>query len=76
MKPTRTSKAPTPVRLAIVHAGRTQRDIAAAIGMDEGQLSRIVNGLHADDATRERIARELGRKTEDLWPALSTEAAA
>lgn len=58
----------TPLKLAIVASGRHQKDIAAEIGMDPAQLSRIVNGLHAPDSTREAIARALGRKVEELWP--------
>lgn len=66
----------TPLKIAIVLTGRTQKDVAAAVadrlgwaqGSAESKLSRIVNGLHADDATRSAIAQELGRKLEELWP--------
>lgn len=58
----------SPLKLAIVGSGRTQKSIAAAIGMNEAHLSRIVNGLHCDDATREAIARELGTTVDELFP--------
>lgn len=62
------TKIPTPLRLAIVHSGRTQRDVAGEAGISEGHLSRIVNGLHTDDATQEAIARAIGKTVAELWP--------
>ena len=68
-------RTPTPLKLAIVQAGLTQKDIAAGIGIDPAQLSRIVNGLHVDDHTKQSIAREIQRRTgettsvSDLFPA-------
>jgi len=67
---------PTKLKLAIVQSGRPQKDIAAGVAAQLGwaessaqsKLSRIVNGLHADDATRAAIAQELGRTVPDLWP--------
>lgn len=60
-------RKPTRLKLAIVMSGRRQKDIAGALGMDEAHLSRIVNGLHCDDATRGRIAAEIGRKVSDCF---------
>lgn len=60
---------PTPLKRAIFESQRTQRDIADEIGMSPSHLSRIVNGLHADERTRSSIARALGRTTDELWPA-------
>lgn len=60
--------APTPLRLAIVHSGRRQREIADAAGLSESRLSLIVNGLHCNDATRLRIAAALGRDVSELFP--------
>jgi hypothetical protein len=63
------ARNPTPLRMAIVLSGRTQREIAAEIdGIDETRLSRIVNGLQCDDRIRERIAAVLGREKTELWP--------
>lgn len=45
-----------------------QRRIARELGISESHFSRIVNGLHVDDATRQRIAHALGRQVSDLWP--------
>lgn len=58
----------TPLKLAIVASGIPQKQIAHQIGLDPAQLSRIVNGLHANDATRRKIARVLGRTEAELWP--------
>ena len=66
----------TPLRLAIAASGRTQRDIASKIGVGEDQLSRIVNGLHADKDTQDALARELGQTIDDLWPTAPPERAA
>lgn len=72
----RSMRTVTPLKLAVVASGRRQKDIAAQIGMDEAGFSRIVNGLHTSEATRERIAQALGRTPADLWPDANTEAAA
>ncbi len=58
----------TPLRLAIVESGRTQREVADEIGLHESRLSLIVNGLHCDDRTRDAIAAALGRNVSELWP--------
>jgi transcriptional regulator with XRE-family HTH domain len=73
---------PTPLKLAIVRSGLSQKDIAADVGLDPAQLSRIVNGLHCDDATANHIADVLRRKgnfdgsTRDLFLAVSDRAVA
>jgi hypothetical protein len=75
-------KKPTPLKLAIVRSGLAQKDIAAEVGLDPAHLSRIVNGLHCDDATADHIADVLRRKgnfdgtTRDLFVGITTEAAA
>lgn len=61
-------RQPTPLKRAIFESERTQREIAAEIGMDPSHLSRIVNGLHAADATRAAIAAALGRQVDDVFP--------
>lgn len=61
-------RKPTPLKQAIFAAGLKQKDIAAEIGVSEVTLSRIVNGLHAPDRTRAKIADALGKTVEDLWP--------
>ncbi len=61
-------RKPTPLKRAIFEAQRTQRAIAAEVGIDPGHLSRIVNGLHAEQATRLKIANALGRNVCELFP--------
>lgn len=70
------SRPVTPLKLAIAVSGRTQRDVAEALGLSEAHFSRIVNGLHASEATRQQIAGELGQTVDDLWPSGSPERAA
>jgi len=69
-------KTVTPLKIAIVASGRSQREIATAIGMHPSHLSRIVNGLHADERTCESIAQELGREVADLFGGQELEQAA
>lgn len=69
-------KPATPLKLAIVASGRQQQDIAAEVGLHPSRLSLIVNGLHTDDATRQAIARALGRNPDELWPPEPQERAA
>jgi len=59
---------PTPLKLAIVASGRTQKEIALAAGLSEPHVSRIVNGLRCDDDTKGALATALGLKVDDLWP--------
>jgi plasmid maintenance system antidote protein VapI len=61
-------RKPTPLKLAIVMSGQRQKDIAEAVGIDEANMSRIVNGLHCSDDVKAAIAREIGRTPDDLWP--------
>jgi plasmid maintenance system antidote protein VapI len=63
------AKNPTPLRLAIVLSGRTQRDIAGVLGMHESRLSLIVNGEPCDAQTQSRIAAALCRDVADLFAA-------
>jgi transcriptional regulator with XRE-family HTH domain len=71
-----TVKAPTPLRLAIVQTGRTQREIADEIGLSESRLSQIVNGhWNADEDTRDQIAAAVGRTRDELWPQVTSRAA-
>lgn len=65
----------TPLKIAIVSSGIAQQEIARKLGMDPTHLSRIVNGLHCDDATKRRIADVLGRDLQELWPEPKAEAA-
>jgi hypothetical protein len=68
-------KRVTPLKIAIVTSGRAQKDIAAAVGVDPTHFSRIVNGLHCDEAMQKRIAEELGRQIPELFPPAAEAAA-
>lgn len=59
---------PTPLKRAIFESQRTQREIAAALGMDAGHLSRIVNGLRVSASVQAKIAAVLGRPVDELFP--------
>lgn len=63
----------TALKLAIVASGWRQKDIAAEVGLDEPTLSRIVNGLHADEETRRAIAGVLRRQVDELFPPFGSE---
>jgi len=69
-------RKPTALKIAIVMSGRHQKEIAAEVGIDQGALSRIVNGLHPSLSTRQSIAEALGRDVTELWPDLNAEAEA
>lgn len=63
------SMAPTPLRLALLHAERTQRSLAEELGVSEPVMSRYVNGLHPPKDLKREIARRLRRTGADLgWP--------
>lgn len=49
--------------------GRRQSWLARRVGIDQGDLSRIVNrGLIPNADVMEGIADALGRSVEELWP--------
>lgn len=58
----------TRLRIALVHAEMTQTELAGASGIERTRLSRIVNGLHCDEATRQKIADALRRNVSELFP--------
>lgn len=61
-------RRPTPLKRHIFESQITQREIAQKAGIDPGHLSRIVNGLHANDATQRRIAAALERDVCEVFP--------
>lgn len=60
----------TPLKRILQDEGRKQSWLAERVGIDQATMSRIVNGFHADDPTRDAIAQALGRTIEELWPDL------
>lgn len=62
------TKQITPLARILREEGRKQSWLAERIGVDPAQLSRIVNGLHAPEATQRAIADVLGREIGELWP--------
>lgn len=65
----------TPLGRILREEGRKQSWLAERVGIDPAQLSRIVNGLHAPEATRRAIADTLGRNVDELWPEPGEQAA-
>lgn len=61
-------KRPTLLKLAIVQSGRTARDVAESARISESTLSKYANGWHGNEVTRQKIARALGRTTDELFP--------
>jgi hypothetical protein len=60
---------PTPLKRIMLAEGRRQSWLAGRVGVDQGEISRIVNrGLVPDEPVRVAIAITLGRKVEELWP--------
>lgn len=58
----------TPLKLAIVASGKTQRDIAALAQLGEVRLSAIITGRIVPSAEEKRaIARALRRPQGDLF---------
>jgi transcriptional regulator with XRE-family HTH domain len=65
----------TPLRRAIFEAGLTQAALARIVGIDEADMSRIVNGLHPSEDRRQKIANALRWPVDELWPTQPEEAA-
>lgn len=61
-------RKPTPLKLAIVASGRTQREIAEMVGIDEDSLSKIANGHRTPSLPRAiALARLLNQSVTDLF---------
>lgn len=61
----------TPLRIAVASSGRTQREIAEEVGINETRLSQIVNGHWNPDADlRARLAEAVNGRVDELWPEL------
>lgn len=57
----------SPLRLAIMEDGRSQRAIAEDAGIHPVTLSRVVGGASSDDVTKQKIARALNRTEDHLF---------
>lgn len=65
----------SPLRLAILEDGRSQKAVAKDAGIHPVTLSRIVGGASSDDDTKQKIADALGTSVDQLWPAPAEKAA-
>lgn len=63
-----TMKSRTTLKRVLDEQGRRQNWLAEQVGVHESHISRIVNGLHCNDATQRKIACALGRDVHELWP--------
>lgn len=62
----------TALKVAIVAAGLTSREVAASVGLSETHFSRVVKGLHTPPyETRLKIAAAVGRHPDELFPSQS-----
>jgi hypothetical protein len=60
----------TALKVALLESGRPAYAIAAAAGISETRLSRLVRGrVRPTPAEGKVLARELGRQVADLFPA-------
>lgn len=67
---------PTPLRRIMEDEGRRQSWLARRVGIDQSELSRIVNrGLIPPEQVRCAIAEALGRTVDELWPDLERQVA-
>jgi transcriptional regulator with XRE-family HTH domain len=57
------------LKFAILESGRTQRETAKRLRMDETRLSKIIGGeAIAYEREREKLAQLLGRPQSELFP--------
>jgi DNA-binding XRE family transcriptional regulator len=62
-------RKPTPLKLAIVASGHSQRAIAEMVGIDEPQFNHIVAGRRTPNLVRAiALSRLLDTPVEDLFP--------
>jgi transcriptional regulator with XRE-family HTH domain len=65
-----------PLKLALLHSGRTQIDLSKATQIAESRLSRIFHG-HSDPtpSERQRLATSLGVGERDVFPEVEADTA-
>lgn len=66
----------TPLKRILKAERRTQAWLSKETGIDEATLSRIVNGLHANEDKRRKIASKLGRDEAEVFGTQALEDAA
>jgi len=67
----------TTLKHILLSEGRTQAWLARVTGIDPADLSRIANrGMHPTEDEAKRIAAELGRQVDEVFPELTDECAA
>lgn len=75
--PSRTARIETPLKRVMDAEGRSQTWLAKAIGVHRQQVWMWIHGIHVpEQASREAIARALGRNPDELWPPEPQERAA
>jgi transcriptional regulator with XRE-family HTH domain len=56
------------LKVAFIEAGRTQKEVAREIGINEGLLSLAVNGRYLlDEGQKRKLAIALGKPVKDLF---------
>jgi hypothetical protein len=63
----------TPLKRILREDGRKQNWLAEQTGVSPAQLSRIVNGLQCDEATRQAIADALGRSVSEVFAVVTAD---
>lgn len=67
----------TPLGRILIEEGRKMTWLADRLGVSKQEVGRWVHGVHVPaEATRQEIARTLGRTLDELFPADSAEEAA
>jgi transcriptional regulator with XRE-family HTH domain len=57
------------LKFAIIESGRSQVELASALGMQDSRLSKIVNGhFQATEDEQRAIAHALGKPVDQLFP--------
>lgn len=64
------------IKAALILAGVKQSRLADSLGVSRALVSLVVSGKKKSSRVRQAIARALGLKVEDLWPAGGTKKAA
>lgn len=64
----RTNPPRTALGAILREEGRRASWLADRVGVNEGTMSRWINGLHVPEDRRAAIAEALGRTADELWP--------
>jgi transcriptional regulator with XRE-family HTH domain len=59
---------PLEIRIELMRAGMTQKDIADELKVSASMVSRVIDGKSASHRVRQQVAAAIGESVRQIWP--------